>query len=579
MIDCGASRMMLGIFRQAGGRVHLESSFVERFLEIEPDREKWLERSAEGFRELRNRARRGGPCVLVLPGHLVLTKFLTVPRVTPEQRRKVIHFESEQNLPVALSELVWDSVVSGERASGLEVMLAASHLKRVDALCRAARAAGFEPRRVLPGALALLAAFREVCPEALAPVVVMNLGARSTTLLFVEKGRFLTRTFAGGLNPSGASKSMAEVGEVAAVASQELLRSIRHYQRQSAFGEPVRLYLTGGGARVPGLAGALGARLPFPLEILDAKQGLGGRPAPTETNQETSIELLGAAIAEAREDATIVNLLPSRFVRHAQTRRRRMVAMAAGCAAALVGAVLWSMRPAVQRPSPGIRTAALAAMAPVIGTPVAAPDQNAVHEEPAEPAAENTPSLALELVAVRSEPFRVQLAGCVGGPDDYRAILMAPSQQETLVAASGSRFEALGVQVRNVELRKVAVNHGDFWPVFEVAAFATVHDERTGEEVVLDSRRPKMGPLQAWLRRPDDKGVSRRLREGDDLDDAGVTYRIDRIQADPPEIVVLREVDGEWEPEGTVLRPAASARRVATENPARVASSRDGGLP
>jgi hypothetical protein len=186
----------------------------------------------------------------------------------------------------------------------------------------------------------------------------------------------------------------------------------------------------------------------------------------------------------------------------------------------------------------------------------------------------------LELLAVKLEPYRLQLLGYFGEPGDYLAAFGGSRSPETLLARTGRRFEQLGLTLKSFEVRKVTVESGAAGPVYDVAALAVLQDEQTGAEVVLDSRSRKLTDTpMAVFKLPGATGRPRELHEGDTFDDDGTTYRVERIQLDPPEVVVARITPGLPVPEMRVLRPAAqlagksakpkivvpqSAREVAT---------------
>lgn len=163
----------------------------------------------------------------------------------------------------------------------------------------------------------------------------------------------------------------------------------------------------------------------------------------------------------------------------------------------------------------------------------------------------------LELLDVMFEPYRLQLVGYFGEPGDYLAAFTSPSQPETLLARSGRRFEQLGLTLKSFDVRKVEVAHTDAWPVYDVAALAVLFDEKSGAEVVLDSRARKLTatPL-AVLRSVAAGAAPRTLHEGDTFSDDTGSYRIERIQVDPPEVVVARQTPGLPLPETRILRPA-----------------------
>ncbi len=174
---------------------------------------------------------------------------------------------------------------------------------------------------------------------------------------------------------------------------------------------------------------------------------------------------------------------------------------------------------------------------------------------PAYPADGGTP-FGLELLAVKLEPYRLQLVGYFGEPGDYLAVFTSPSQPETLRARAGRHFDRLGLTFKSFEVRKVVVEHNDAWPVYDVAALAVLLDDKTGAKVVLDSRSRKLTdtPL-AIFKLLDGDGKLRELHEGDTFADDITTYRIERIQFDPPEVVVAKQSPGLPLPETKVLHP------------------------
>jgi hypothetical protein len=95
--------------------------------------------------------------------------------------------------------------------------------------------------------------------------------------------------------------------------------------------------------------------------------------------------------------------------------------------------------------------------------------------------------------AGQPELFRLQLAGYVGVPGDYRATLVTPDGFDTWLARPGQRFDGLGLVLKGVTV----TTERDVEGVGEVVARAVLWDERTATEVVLDTRsvRPATVPL------------------------------------------------------------------------------------
>lgn len=161
----------------------------------------------------------------------------------------------------------------------------------------------------------------------------------------------------------------------------------------------------------------------------------------------------------------------------------------------------------------------------------------------------------LELLAVTREQFRLQLAGYFGAPGDYLVAFTSPNQPGTLLAREGRRFEDLGLTLKSFDVKKTVVEHHDAWPVHDIAALAVLTDDQTGGEVVLDSRARKYTDTPLAVLQSLTGGPRREVREGDTFSDDNSTYRIERIQLDPPEVVVARTAPDLPQPETRILRP------------------------
>ena len=171
---------------------------------------------------------------------------------------------------------------------------------------------------------------------------------------------------------------------------------------------------------------------------------------------------------------------------------------------------------------------------------------------------ETSAPFGLELLAVKPEQFRLQLVGYFGAPGDYRAAFTSPNLPGTLLAREGRHFENLGLTLKSFAVKKILVEHNDARLVYDVAALAVVADEQIGAEVLLDSRTRKFTdtPL-AILRTLTDGNQPRTVHEGDTISDENFSYCIERIQLDPPEVVLTRSTPGPVRPETKVLHLTA----------------------
>ena len=158
-----------------------------------------------------------------------------------------------------------------------------------------------------------------------------------------------------------------------------------------------------------------------------------------------------------------------------------------------------------------------------------------------------------ELLAVKREPYRLQLAGYFGTPENYTAALVSPGSPETWHAREGQRCESLGLSLKSFSLQRIG-------PGFEPTACAQIWDERKQELVTLVAHEPRLTdtPL-AVLRFGPPPGRSREYRIGDTFQDGATTCRIEGIQLEPAEVVIARDQPGQAKPERLILKPAVPA--------------------
>jgi type IV pilus assembly protein PilM len=157
---------------------------------------RWAVETAQALGAVATRDKLGGACSLAVPGHLALTKFIKTPSVAAAKRTNIIAFEAAENIPHPLNEVVWDHLVVADDSFDLEVMLHGREVRRDAGALHGGGFRGLRRERAIPSALALCHAFRYNYPEVSESVVVANVGARSTHLLFMEGKRFYLRTLA-----------------------------------------------------------------------------------------------------------------------------------------------------------------------------------------------------------------------------------------------------------------------------------------------------------------------------------------------------------------------------------------------
>ncbi|HWA87566.1 MAG TPA: pilus assembly protein PilM, partial [Opitutus sp.] len=378
-VDVGASHTVVGVFATGAGGMLVLQQFA--FETHDPDPTHDARRNQHVARSLAataSRLKRAGAATLGVPGHLALTKFVKTPAVPAAKRARIIEFEASQNIPYPLAEIVWDHAVVAQDGGDMEVMLTAAKSDAMEALCAAADAAGLRAERATPSCLALAHGFRFNHPESDGNVLLIDVGARSTHLLFFDSRRIFVRTLALAGNAvtlsiadelrldfaqaeslkiqvlSGKTTLPADsparlavqraVESFCARLQSEINRSTMNYLRQTGGTAPTAIRLTGGGSLIPDLPARLNEKLEIATERYDPLRRV--RVAPT-VGDATALApflatLVGLASRVVREPEWEADLLPvPRGEALAFRRREPMLLTAAACVAIALLAPIW----------------------------------------------------------------------------------------------------------------------------------------------------------------------------------------------------------------------------------------------
>ena len=370
VIDCGATHVSAGFFSGKDGAVTLEGFYTESIGCDFSNDEEWITGVYQAVESIHQQRKFRGNVAIIVPGHLLLTKFLKIPHVAKSKRDQIVRFEAQQNIPFPLNEVVWGYEVVADDGAEFEVALVAVKLDIVDRLCSEITRLGVEVQLVEPSCMAQYNAFRCSHPDNSENVLIANIGGKSSNLLFISEGGFFVRniTLAGnGLtqaiaDETGQSLADAEAekwedvgaafdsGDAARYQQHidaflrrlvmETTRSIVNFRRQSGEEKIDRIYLTGGGSLVPGMAEHLSEKLKMPVDYYTPFEAvaLGSRVDEDFAAgfQHNIGELLGCALRELGEPATHFNLLPPLIARQIRFRKKKPLIMAA--ALVLVGA-------------------------------------------------------------------------------------------------------------------------------------------------------------------------------------------------------------------------------------------------
>ena len=173
-------------------------------------------------------------------------------------------------------------------------------------------------------------------------------------------------------------------------------------------------------------------------------------------------------------------------------------------------------------------------------------------------------TFGLELVAVRPEPFRLQLIGYVGGEGNWRGMFQNVISGQVFLASGGHSVPALALTVRSLDVSPHPIRMGESMTIRQRVATAIVRDEKTGRDITLTHReRVFTGTLFAFVAAPGET-ATREVRTGDMFKLGEATYRIEKIEITPPLLELVKESPTLSQPDRRVL----TAREADAEAPA-----------
>ena len=331
---------------------------------------------------VREKGIKPGKVAISLSGQTVFPRTAAIPAAGGGDRfEQLVRYEIEQNVPFPIDEMVCDRAVLGDTEAGdKSVMIVAAKIDQVEAVTDAVASAGFQPEIVDVAPLALVNLVKASGGDAAGCAVVLDIGAKTTTLVIVEgekiynrsipvAGNAITKEIAQILGCSqeeaeqvkreSAYVSMGGVVEdedetldriskacraVMTRINAEVTRSINFYRSQQGGGTPARLYLTGGSSLLPQtdafFADSLQIEVAYlnPFEIVGVGAGLD--QSALESDGMLLAAVSGVALHAAGRAEVCVNLMPPSVV-EARAEVARIPFVAVGSLSLAAAAACW----------------------------------------------------------------------------------------------------------------------------------------------------------------------------------------------------------------------------------------------
>ncbi|MEM7013700.1 MAG: Amuc_1101 family PilM-like pilus complex protein [Verrucomicrobiota bacterium] len=307
----------------------------------------------------------------------VFTRFVKLPPLELDQIDQIVLFEARQQVPFPLEEAVWDYQALGDPDDiEVEVVLTAIKSDELDQLNNTVRSAGMDTEVVDLAPMALYNSFRYNYPDVGGSVVLIDIGARTTNLIYCEGpkvfvrninvgGRDITNAIAkefdisfqeaeerkiqDGFVALGGGYADHEDPEIAAMSKvirqasarlhSEIVRTNNFYRSNQGGSAPLMAFLCGSGSGLPYLNEFLQEKLKINVDYFNALRnvqvGKKVDEAVVSRSAHSLGELIGLGLRGFDNCPMELNLVPRIVKREKDIEQRGPAIWLAGITAAV----------------------------------------------------------------------------------------------------------------------------------------------------------------------------------------------------------------------------------------------------
>lgn len=331
---------------------------------------------------------KGSEPKVVISGQPVFIRFVRLPPLDLDQVDQIVEFEAQQQVPFPINEVVWNYQLMGDPEDiDVEVLLAAIKSDELGEIDDVITSGGLKSTGVGVAPMALFNAFRFNYPDLEGTTLIIDIGARTTNLIFVEGEKMFLRSIKiGGVDITRAiakefsvdfqdaeqrkiSDGFVALGGpyadhedpvIAGVSKvirnsltrlhSEVMRTSNFYRSQQGGSAPQLALLSGATAGLPFIREFFAEKLNIPIDYFNALRNVtvGGKVDREfiATQSHTLGEMVGAALEKAGPVPVQLELAPESVQRARDFQKRKpALAMVSVTVAALLGGLgVWYMK-------------------------------------------------------------------------------------------------------------------------------------------------------------------------------------------------------------------------------------------
>ncbi|MFT4547249.1 MAG: type IV pilus assembly protein PilM [Pseudoalteromonas tetraodonis] len=225
-LNLGSQRVSLARFSQAkGGLVLQDYASTELMPDPAADSARVTQTKVAVAELAAKIGQKSAPVRVAISGHSVFSRFVKLPAMSDLDEEKIdelVGFEAQQNVPFPMDEVKWDYQLVSDGSDGgeLEAVLVAIKSDAINEINDAVESSGLQTQRIDVAPMAIYNAFRYNYSEVTDPALIIDVGARTTNLIYAHGNRVFTRSLPEG--GAATTSAIAKEFDVTFIEAEEM---------------------------------------------------------------------------------------------------------------------------------------------------------------------------------------------------------------------------------------------------------------------------------------------------------------------------------------------------------------------
>ncbi|MFU8892836.1 MAG: Amuc_1101 family PilM-like pilus complex protein [Luteolibacter sp.] len=384
-LSIGSQRISMAVFEAAKSGSLILKAYDSEVLTADPGME--AARAAQTRVAIRELVQRLGVTKAkvryAISGQTVFIRFVRLPPLQEDNLEQLVTFEAQQHVPFPLDEVIWDyELLDGEGEGDKECVIVAIKADALDEINSAVHDAGLGTLEVDVSPMAIYNAFVSSYGKPEETTLLIDIGAKTSNLIYMHGGAFFTRSVAiggstitstiakeygisypeaeeqkttnglvalGGGHTEQLDESLAALAMVIRNALSrlpaEIARTTNYYRSQHGGSAPKHIYIAGGGANLPYTLEFFREKLNLPVRFFNPMHNVTiGKAVDAERLQSDGLtlgDLIGLGLRGIGKAAVNIDLVPS-AVEQARADEKRRPFMVAAAAVFVAGCAAWA---------------------------------------------------------------------------------------------------------------------------------------------------------------------------------------------------------------------------------------------